>query len=627
MLCTCRTLNNRPVHGGPAAKALNGLFQAAVQGWQGLPAGADPASPVQTLAPAHPAFLLRIACPRALYDATLDPAKTLVEFADWGPVLAAVRDAACQSWRASLPCSLAPPAPLAAKPEPTCAGVAAGPECYLQRAPVTTCSDSFALWLASESQASAAVQWPAAGCASGVQAAGRTACQKRCRLGGSAPCPGSARTAVGDERASGFQERRGRSKRPRPEVWSIEGGQERGQPVGRSRLGSGSGSGSGTGSGLPRSGGSSGAAWCALASAQRRAQGACAVPPERGGPPAQDTETLQGLDEPPLQVSAIAGRGSTQMRACAVRGLQESAHPSTEHATALTACTTGSAEADMARRSSTNLGSRVHKRRPAASAPPDARRVACIAHANLACSLRSAAADPRALEQAVHSHRLSGRPESLGHSPALDISHPARPGNAGLLGSDGAARPNAEHASSADPAGALGADTSPGPGGAARKPLPAPSIQGSPSQSTPGAAGRAEGLPGLPPKPTCGGQEAQAESAPTVKGLLHGGNAPPPGLGLSGPHAGLAAEPRVLDLQELAGCGALVPPALCRAHLASARPLAQATSCPACHAHFFGAEICHNPVNISVAAFLIIHEACMHASILGGPEAPDISLA
>ena len=568
-------LNNRPVHGGPAAKALNGLFQAAVQGWQGLQAGTDPAAPAQTLAPAHPAFLLRIVCTRALYDATLDPAKTLVDFVDWGPVLAAVREAACQVWRACLPCSLAPSAPPATNPAPASSGLSAGSKRHPQRAPAParTCSDSFALWLADENQAPAAAQWPAAARALGVHAAGRTAGQKRGRLGGSAPCPGSARTSAGGEEASGFQERQGRSKRPRLQTRSTEGGQERGQPLDRSRMGSGSGSGSGLGSGLPRPGGSSGAAWCVLASAQRRAPGACAVPSEHNGSPAQDTKAMQGLDEPPHRVSAGASRGRPQTRTCAAGSLQESVRPRKEHAAALTACTTGSAEADMARQGSANLGPRVHKRRRAASAPPHARRVARSAHANLACSLHSAAAHPRALPTAAHSHWLPGGTKVLGHSPALDISRPARPGSAAVHGSGGTARPNAAHASSSGPAGALGADPSPGPGGAAREPLPAPSIQGSSSQTSSEAAGRGEGLPGLPPKPT---GPLQAVLAPTVEGFLHGGNVPPQGHGLRGPHAGLAAEPCVLDLQELAGGGALVPPALCRAQLASVRPLAQA---------------------------------------------------
>ena len=593
MRCTCRMLNNRPVHGGPAAKALSGLFQAAVQGWQGLQAGADPAAPTQTLAPAHPAFLLRIACPRALYDATLDPAKTLVEFADWDPVLAAVRDAACQVWRACLPCSLAPPAPPATNPAPSCSGLSAGSKRHPQRtpAPPRTRSDSFALWLASESQASAAAQWPATGRASGLQASGRTACQKRGRLGGSATCPGSARTAVGDEEASGFQERRGRSKRPRLEVCRTEGGQERRQPLGRSQMGSGSGSGSGAGSGLPRLGGSGGAAWCALASSQRRASGACAVPAERNGPPALDAKALQGLDDPPRQVSEGDGRGSTQTRACAVGRLQGCARPRKEPAGALTACASGSAEADMARQGTATLGSRVHKkRRRAASAPPHARRVVRSAHANLACSLQSAAADPGALEQAVHSHRLPGRPESLGHSPVLNIRRATRPGSADALYSDGAARPNAAHTSSGGPAGALGADPNPGSGGAAREPPPTPAIHGRSSKSTQGAAGRDENLPGLPPKPTCGGREEQAAPAPTVEGVLHGGIALPQGHGVGGPRGGLAAEPHVLDLQELAGGGALVPPALRRAHLVSARPLAQACPCLACRSLLFGTE-------------------------------------
>ena len=569
------------MHGGPAAKLLSGLFQAAMQGWQGLHPDSNIAAPNQNSA-AHPAFLLCIACPRALYDATLDPAKTLVEFADWGPVLAAVRDAACQVWRACLPCSLAPSALPAADPGPVHLGSGAGLRPCPQRAPApaTPCSDSFAQWLADESRASAAAQWPATRRAPILQAASGTLCQKRRRAVDSAPCPESAWTASGDESPIGFDERQGCSKRPRLQACSAEGGRERGQPIGRSRMRPDLGSGSWSGSGLPGPGcsGSGSAAWCVLASAQRRV-GAGVVPPVHDGVPAQGVEALQRLDELPDHVGAAAGGCTAQTQACGAGGLQGSARLHEERAAALSACPEGLAEAATARLGPETLHSRFCKRRRAASAPPHARKAARCAHANLACSRRSAAANPEALAPSAHCQRSTGRSEGLDHSHALDIGLPARPGSTAVPGPDGAARSNAAHASRGSPAGASGAGLIPGTGSAAQEPLPVLS-----RANVLAAAGQGQCLLEIQPKPTHRGQDAEVAPAPAFMGLCHGGRKPTQGLGFEAPRWGLAAEPRVLDLQELA-CGlALVPPALCRAHLASARPLAQASPCTALHA-------------------------------------------
>ncbi len=83
-----RFVNGRPVHGGPAAKLLRALFQAALQAWQrahAAPApGAQRAAPAQAARP-HPAFLLFIACPPGLYDAAFDPGKTMERIRRLGP--------------------------------------------------------------------------------------------------------------------------------------------------------------------------------------------------------------------------------------------------------------------------------------------------------------------------------------------------------------------------------------------------------------------------------------------------------------------------------------------------------------------------------------------------------------
>eukprot|EP00897_Mesotaenium_endlicherianum_P010818 jgi/Mesen1/9765/ME000007S09832 len=57
---------------------------------------------------AHPAFVLNLSCPLSQYDITFEASKTYVEFKDWAPVLAFVREVLCDTWGA--------PSALAAEP-------------------------------------------------------------------------------------------------------------------------------------------------------------------------------------------------------------------------------------------------------------------------------------------------------------------------------------------------------------------------------------------------------------------------------------------------------------------------------------------------------------------------------
>ena len=61
-----------------------------------------------------PAFVCHISCPPCLPDVTARPDKTAVRFADWAPVLDAVRGAAMQAWHEYAPLWLLTPRPASA---------------------------------------------------------------------------------------------------------------------------------------------------------------------------------------------------------------------------------------------------------------------------------------------------------------------------------------------------------------------------------------------------------------------------------------------------------------------------------------------------------------------------------
>jgi len=231
-----RFVNGRPVHGGPAAKLLRALFQAALQAWQrahAAPApGAQRAAPAQAARP-HPAFLLFIACPPGLYDAAFDPGKTMVEFADWGPVLAAVRAAACRVWHTCLPPALAPVGGLddgAAAPAARPGAVRSAPEARARqggaaRPAAEARRSSFVDWLSGEPQGAAGAMWPAgavAGRGSGPTARRGGGSGSAGAGAGSAPCLGAKRRRAAGEPGGagpwrGVEQPRGPRKRARPE--------------------------------------------------------------------------------------------------------------------------------------------------------------------------------------------------------------------------------------------------------------------------------------------------------------------------------------------------------------------------------------------------------------------------
>lgn len=309
----CRIVNNRPVHGGPAVKLLNSLFQAALQAWRRM--GPSPKSDPDpnhnpTRAPRlHPAFLLRIACPPGLYDATLDPSKTLIEFADWGPVLAAVRAAACRIWHTYLPADLALMA-AAARTNPKAglglhAGTGRRPQSERYEdldhglPAAGRAGPSFVQWLTDDRQElyaperSASLSSP---CTSNGGGGGDIGDSRQARLGecSSAPCPGSARDwaaggaagvdpggdAAGGNSGNGTSHE-GASKRRKLHAASAEGGLERCRRGGRSWSVSGLHFIPGPPKAAGGGGGGGGMDWCVLASDRRQALSAAAV---RGSP-------------------------------------------------------------------------------------------------------------------------------------------------------------------------------------------------------------------------------------------------------------------------------------------------------------------------------------------------------
>jgi len=544
-----RFVNGRPVHGGPAAKLLRALFQAALQAWQrahAAPApGAQRATPAQA-ARLHPAFLLFIACPPGLYDATLEPGKTLVEFADWGPVLAAVRAAACRMWHACLPPALAPvadPDGGAAAPAARPGAVWSAPKARTrqggaERPAAEARLGSFVDWLSGEAQGAAGGGWPAGAAAS--RGAGPTAWRGGGGGGGSAPCLGAKRRRTAGEPGGagpvwGAEQPQGLCKRARPQPLGALGRRE-GQPAPRPEE---------------------------QAAGRAEAPASC-------GPPAPPQPWVGGAAH--RRALASARRQAAPAAAAAEPAACERPRQAPDAA--------ADREAGAAERGRPAGGS-VAERRRAASAPPHARRAARSAHINPVSSLRC-------------SHGgLSPRAAAAGG--------PRPPDAAAVLGS---ARGLAVHDSASGgrergpdarglPAGARRRDTVPGvcrwQGGGASSWFP----QGCEPQPGPPAgglgmrqrrAGRDGGAQRGPADPREQGRKAAAERAQACPGAGGSGQEPDPGilsLGYGPAQDPAPAEARVLDLETLAcGGAAVAPPALSRAQLALARPLPQArTGC------------------------------------------------
>ncbi|XP_031382191.1 DNA mismatch repair protein MLH3 isoform X2 [Punica granatum] len=90
-------INSQFICKGPIHKAVNQLaakFEFS-NSWDtfGLPNGK------RNRPRACPAYLLRLSCPRSLYDLSFEPSKTCVEFKDWNPILAFVENAVQQFWK------------------------------------------------------------------------------------------------------------------------------------------------------------------------------------------------------------------------------------------------------------------------------------------------------------------------------------------------------------------------------------------------------------------------------------------------------------------------------------------------------------------------------------------------
>ncbi len=553
-----RFVNGRPVHGGPAAKLLRALFQAALQAWQrahAAPApGAQRAAPAQAARP-HPAFLLFIACPPGLYDAAFDPGKTMVEFADWGPVLAAVRAAACRVWHTCLPPALAPVGGLddgAAAPAARPGAVRSAPEARARqggaaRPAAEARRSSFVDWLSGEPQGAAGAMWPAgavAGRGSGPTARRGGGSGSAGAGAGSAPCLGAKRRRAAGEPGGagpwrGVEQPRGPRKRARPEpLGAPKTSEEQLSPRPEKRAaGRGEAPASCRPPVLPQPWVGGAAHRRVLASARRQA-----APAAVAAEPAAHERPRQAPDAAADREARAAERGRP-------------------------------------------AGESGAERRRAASAPPHARRTARGAHTNPVSSLRCSHGrlSPRAI--AAGDPRPPGTAAPLGSARGLAVHDNA--GGSGLSRAGGGREQGADAGGRAG--GARRRDTVPGvcqwEGSGASSGLLQP-YEPQPGHPAGGLgmrqrrAGRDSGAQRESVGPREQGRKAPAESAQASPGAGGGGREPDPGVSGSGfgpPQDPAPAEARVLDLEALAAGGAAVaPPALSRAQLARARPLPQA---------------------------------------------------
>ncbi|XP_055803099.1 DNA mismatch repair protein MLH3-like isoform X3 [Solanum dulcamara] len=85
-------INSRFVSKGPIHKLLNNIAMSF-----------ESASNIEkhNRSQIYPLFLLNLNCPRSLYDLTLEPSKTSVEFKDWRPVLLFIEDTVTNLWTES----------------------------------------------------------------------------------------------------------------------------------------------------------------------------------------------------------------------------------------------------------------------------------------------------------------------------------------------------------------------------------------------------------------------------------------------------------------------------------------------------------------------------------------------
>jgi len=551
-----RFVNGRPVHGGPAAKLLRALFQAALQAWQrahAAPApGAQRAAPAQAARP-HPAFLLFIACPPGLYDAAFDPGKTMVEFADWGPVLAAVRAAACRVWHTCLPPALAPVGGLddgAAAPAARPGAVRSAPEARARqggaaRPAAEARRSSFVDWLSGEPQGAAGAMWPAgavAGRGSGPTARRGGGSGSGGAGAGSAPCLGAKRRrAVGEPGGAGpwrgMEQPRGPRKRARPE------------PLG----------------------------------APRRPEEQLSPRPEE--PAAGRGEAPASCRPPVLPQPWVGGAATRRALASARRQAAPAAvaaEPAAYERPRQAPDAAAGQEAGAAKRGRP-AGERGAERRRAASAPPHARRTARGAHTNPVSSLRCSHGGLSPEAVAAGGPRPPEATAPLGGARGLAAREHA--------GESGASRAGIGCERGPDACGPVAdvqrRDTVPGvcrwEGSGASSGLPQGCEPG-PRAGGLGMRQRRAGRNGGVQRESAGAREqgckAAAERAQACPGAGGSGPEPDPrflGLECGPPEGPVPAEPRVLDLETLAGGGAAVaPPALSRAQLARARPLPQA---------------------------------------------------